>query len=112
MRPLLILSLLLVVVLEGCNDNRTVIVNREAATTPSPASISSSAGVVKVRTEPVTIPAGGKSNATVTLSISSGFHVNANPVTFPYLIPTEVTAENSEEITVDKAVYTAGRMEK
>jgi len=112
MRPLLILSLLLVAVLEGCNDNRTVIVNREAATTPSPASISSSAGVVKVRTEPVTIPAGGKSNATVTLSISSGFHVNANPATFPYLIPTEVTAENSEEITVDKAVYPAGRMEK
>jgi len=48
----------------------------------------------------------------VTLSISSGFHVNANPATFSYLIPTEVTAENAEEINVDKAVYPAGRMEK
>src|SRR5712664_2432806 len=98
MRSGLILSFLVVVLLEGCNNNKTVITNKEAASTPSPASVSSSAGVVKVRTELVTIPAGGETNATVTLSISSGFHVNANPATFSYLIPTEVTAENSEEI--------------
>src|SRR5437660_4414429 len=112
MRLLVIRSLLLVVVLEGCNHNRTAITNREAANTPSPASVSSSASVVKIRAEPVTIPAGGETNATVTLSISSGFHVNANPATFSYLIPTEVTAENSEVINVDKAVYPAAQKKK
>src|SRR5260370_15037997 len=111
MRTLLILSLL-VVLLEGCNNNKTVITNKEAASTPSPASVASSAGVVKVRTEPVTISEGGETNAIVTLSISSGFHVNANPATFSYLIPTEVTAEKSEEINVDKAVYPVAKKKK
>src|SRR5438034_6438864 len=100
MKLLLIPALAHVVVLEGYRDNRP----------PTP--VSSSAAVVKVRTERVIIPSSGETTATVTLSISSGFHVNANPATFSYLIPTEVIAESSEEINVDKAVYPAVRMEK
>ena len=100
MKLLLILALTLVVVLEGCRDNRP----------PTP--VSSSAAVVKVRTEPVIIPSSGETTATVTLSISAGFHVNANPATFSYLIPTEVTAENSEQINVDKAIYPAAQTKK
>ena len=58
------------------------------------------------------IPSSGETTATVTLSISAGFHVNANPATFSYLIPTEVTAENSEQINVDKAIYPAAQTKK
>ncbi len=43
----------------------------------------------------------------VTLSISPGFHVNANPATFSYLIATEVTAGKVEGITVGKPAYPA-----
>ena len=112
MRLLLILSLTLVVVLEGCKDNRPPTISKEPVTTSSPAPVSSSAAVVKVRIEPITISSGGKTTATVTLSISPGFHVNANPATFSYLIPTEVTAENSEQINVDKAIYPAAQTKK
>src|SRR2546426_917698 len=112
MRLLLVLSLTLVVVLEGCKDNQPPTISKEPATTSSPAPVSSSAAVVKVLTEPVTISSGGKTTATVTLSISPGFHVNANPATFSYLIPTEVTAENSEQINVDKTIYPAAQTKK
>ena len=112
MRLLLILALTLVVVLEGCKDNQPPTTSKETVTTSSPAPVSSSATVVKVRTEPVTISSGGETTATVTLSISSGFHVNANPATFSYLIPTEVTAENSEQISADKTIYPAAQTKK
>ena len=112
MRLLLILALTLVVVLEGCRDTHPPTTSKEAVTTSSPAPVSSSAAVVKVRTAPVTISSDGETLATVTLSISSGFHVNANPATFSYLIPTEVTAENSEKINVDKAIYPAAQTKK
>jgi hypothetical protein len=66
-----------------------------------------SASVVKVQPANVTVSSGGNAEATVTLSISSGFHVNANPATFAYLIPTEVTAGATEGVTVSKPVYPA-----
>ena len=111
MRLLLILALTLVV-LEGCKDNRPPTTSKEPVMTSSPTPASSSAAVVKVRTVPVTISSDGAATATVTLSISPGFHVNANPATFSYLIPTEVTAENSEKINVDKAIYPAAQTKK
>jgi hypothetical protein len=57
----------------------------------TPAAISSSAQVVKVTSSPVTISQNGPVDALVTLSISPGFHINANPATFSYLIATEVS---------------------
>jgi hypothetical protein len=46
----------------------------------------------------------------VTLLISPGFHVNANPATFPYLIPTEVqhTVDPDESLPImGKPIYPA-----
>src|SRR6266487_3458146 len=112
MKPILILSLAFVVVLAGCRQGQSVATNKEAATTPLSAPISSSANIVKVRTEPVIITTGSDASATVTLSILPGYHINANPATFSYLISTEVTAQNSEEITADKPVYPAAQTKK
>jgi hypothetical protein len=60
---------------------------------------------VKVNSTSTAIPLGGKGYATVSVSISAGYHVNANPATFAYLIPTELKAEKTEGITADKPVY-------
>ncbi len=106
------LCLFIAVALNGCSGNHQQVNSGVPAKSSPPTQVSTSAEVVKVRTTGVTIPSGGEATAIVTLSISSGFHVNANPATFSYLIPTEVTAESAEEINVDKAVYPAGRMEK
>jgi hypothetical protein len=43
----------------------------------------------------------------IALSISPGFHINANPATFPYLIATEVTANKLEGINIGAPVYPA-----
>lgn len=60
---------------------------------------------MKVRAASVSFPAGGQIDANVLLSISSGFHVNANPATFSYLIATEVTPGKAEGISAGKPGY-------
>ena len=67
----------------------------------------SSADVVKASVAPVEISVGSSGEANVSISIAQGYHVNANPATFPYLIATAVTAEQSTGITVGKPVYPA-----
>lgn len=74
-------------------------------TAPTPPDIKSSADVVKVQPSSIALSAGASGEGTVTLSITSDFHVNANPATFPYLIPTEVTAGALEGITAAKPIY-------
>ena len=41
----------------------------------------------------------------IELSISPGFHINANPATFPYLIATEVLPGQADRITTEQPVY-------
>src|SRR6266516_369227 len=65
----------------------------------------SSADVVKVSSSDLEIAAGGSSEAVVHIAISSGYHINANPPTFPYLIATAVEAGPSKGITSGKPVY-------
>jgi hypothetical protein len=78
----------------------------------TPARISSSEDVVKVRTDEVAVPAGGESEAKVILTISPGFHVNANPATFSYLIATTVANGKMEGINVTAPVYPAAVKKK
>jgi len=98
-------SLVISFALVGCSRSNPSVAN-VASSSPSPApGISSSADLVKIQATATSIPAGGNIDATVTLSISAGFHVNANPATFSYLIPTEVTAGAIEGITAAKPMY-------
>jgi DsbC/DsbD-like thiol-disulfide interchange protein len=55
----------------------------------------------------VEITAGGAAEATVRLAIADGFHINANPPTFPYLIATKVEAATGEGISAGQPVYPA-----
>jgi thiol:disulfide interchange protein DsbD len=64
-----------------------------------------SEGVVKAVAQRVEIPAGGSAEATVRLTIQSGYHVNANPPTFPYLKATVLEISPSEGISVAFITY-------
>jgi uncharacterized protein len=88
-----VLCALVAMALSGCREiHEAVHPTNDAprSASPAPAGISSSKDVVKVLPASVSIPAGGNGDATLTLSISPGYHINANPATFSYLIATEV----------------------
>jgi hypothetical protein len=95
-------------VFSGCSNNRTVDRSGPPSNASSPPEVKSSADVVKIQPATISIQAGSSTQGTVTLAISSGFHVNANPATFPYLIPTEITTGKIEGITVGKPLYPPG----
>lgn len=97
--------LLLLSVISACSKTQ------KPAGEPAPVSASreaakiSSEAVVKVAPQPVEIPTGGSAKATVRLTIQSGYHINANPATYPYLKPTELDIPNAEDLTVDYIYY-------
>jgi cytochrome c biogenesis DsbD-like protein len=78
----------------------------------TPAQVSSSADVVRVTTYSVQTAAGNSTSAVVRLAISSGYHVHANPATYPYLIATEVKAGTADGITAEKPTYPAAIKQK
>src|SRR2546423_9484433 len=84
-----------------------------SSSSSSPIEVSSSAQVVKVSTEPVEIAANGSTEAIVKLSISPGYHINANPATYPYLIATEVKpAPDGFCAKVENATYPMAVLKK
>jgi len=71
----------------------------------SPAQKITSEGVVKAAAERVELPAGGSAEATVRMTIQSGYHVNANPPTFPYLKATALEISPSDGLSVAFIIY-------
>jgi cytochrome c biogenesis DsbD-like protein len=107
------LCLALALVSEGCKHGiHSATSGRAPASSPTPARVSSSVDVVKARAADVSIPAGGNADATVTLSITPGYHVNANPATFSYLIPTAVDPGKAEGVTTGKPIYPVAQKQK
>ena len=107
MKYLALAALILAFMFQGCR--RT-----SAPTAPSasgtPSQISSSAEVVKVFAH--FVPS-SETPGSVELVIAPGFHVNANPATFPYLIATEVQPGQLDGVTVsDKIKYPPGVLKK
>jgi hypothetical protein len=64
-----------------------------------------SVGVVKAVAQPVEIPAGSSGKATVRLTIQSGYHINANPPTYPYLIATALEIPPADGVSVGVVTY-------
>ena len=60
---------------------------------------------MKVTTPETSIAKGQSSDAVVRLKIDNGYHVNANPPTFPYLIPTQLEIKAADGISVDFITY-------
>ena len=68
--------------------------------------------VVGVIADEVDVRAGGAAVADVRLSVTRGYHVNANPATEKFLIPTEIKIEPSEGITAGAPTYPAAATKK
>jgi len=67
------------------------------------------AKLVQVRANPVTLAAGAGSTATVTLEITSGWHINANPPSPDYMVPTVVELIGRDGVVLATPVYPAAR---
>ena len=64
-----------------------------------------SVDVVKANPQEVSIAAGESGEAVVQLRITNGYHVNANPPTFPYLKATQLELTPADGIAVDFITY-------
>ena len=71
-----------------------------------------SEGVVKAAAQRVEMSAGGSAEAIVRLTIRSGYHVNANPPTFPYLKATALEISPSDGVSVAFLTYPNGLNKK
>ena len=71
-----------------------------------------STGVVKVTPIGASLAKGESGEATLRLKIDDGYHVNANPPTLPYLIPTQVDITPATGISVDLITYPNGLTKK
>jgi cytochrome c biogenesis DsbD-like protein len=78
----------------------------------SPANVRTSADVVKIGASRVDLSPGGSGELSIPLSILPGYHVNANPATFDYLIATELTVDKSDGITFGKPGYPGSEKKK
>lgn len=76
-----------------------------AAAPGNPSGRIASTDVVKVTPEPLTLAKGESAYAVVRLQIQNGYHVNANPASFPYLIATELQLPPASGITVSFITY-------
>jgi len=99
-----VLALLAGVACSQTNSNSTAEPVNAPAASPTARKITSES-VVKATAQRVEIPAGGSGEAIVRLTIESGYHVNANPPTFPYLKATTLELKPAEGISVGTIVY-------
>ena len=86
----------------GCNRPK---VTQSSETVGATSQARHSVDVVKATPKEVTIQAGHEGDAIVQLNIQNGYHVNANPPTFPYLKATELEIPQSSGVRVSFIVY-------
>ena len=61
--------------------------------------------VVTVEAPPVELNAGASVETSVRLKVDHGYHINANPASFPYLIATELNVPKVDGISAAKITY-------
>ena len=64
-----------------------------------------SADVVRASAEALELSAGGRAEASVRLHIAPGYHINANPPTHDFLIPTQLELTPEPGVTAGKPAY-------
>lgn len=86
--------------------------NETKPATENGKTVRTSADVVKISPAGGDLLGGGATELSIPISIQAGYHVNANPATFDYLIATEVTVDKSDGLTFGKPVYPASEKRK
>jgi hypothetical protein len=71
-----------------------------------------SVDVVQATPQPFAVSAGSSGDATIRLTIQSGYHVNANPPTYSYLKATELEIAPGDGISVGQVKYPAALNKK
>ncbi len=101
----LILCLLtLCILLAGCSTQSNTS-GTPASASPVEAKRITSTGVVHATAKPVEVSPGGSGELIVALKIENGYHVNANPPTYPYLKATELLIPSSEGFSAGPVSY-------
>lgn len=111
----LIVCSLLLAVFTSCSQSGKTANQASTTSTNSPSSENTTststktppADVVRAEASNAEIKAGGSAEASVKLTIASGYHINANPPSFSYLKATELTVEPGEGVTPGAPVYPA-----
>jgi DsbC/DsbD-like thiol-disulfide interchange protein len=98
------LTVLLMFCLAGCQKPPADNPQSNASNTNEPPRIAS-VDVVEATPEELTLARGESGAAVVRLRIAKGYHVNANPPTFPYLKPTELEIKPASGISVQFIKY-------
>jgi len=106
--------LLLLVALSACaSDTPPSSAPANSASAPAPSNANAAAntpkspleGIVQASADNLEVRAGETKEAAVRLAIQSGYHVNANPATERFLIPTSLEVKPEAGIAVDKIIY-------
>lgn len=106
---LLIATAIFLPLLDGCS--KPAANQGPAPSQTNQREVRSSADVVSIGGTGTAIR-GSSGDAMVMLSIEPGFHINANPATYPYLIATEVTADKIEGLEIGKPIYPPAKKQK
>ena len=61
--------------------------------------------VVTVEAAPVEINAGASTETNIRLKVQDGYHINANPASFPYLIATQLDVPKADGLSAAKITY-------
>ncbi len=103
-RSLLNLTLIgFLLLISGCSKSAQQPDNVAAA--PSPGQRITSESVVKATTSPVVISPGGSADALIKVTVQNGYHVNANPPTYPYLKATTLDIPTADGISLGFITY-------
>ena len=105
MRRKLVLGFVLIALSISCAKQSPPTNAPVAAASPSVSQTRNSVDVVKVNTSTTEIKRNQTADASLQLVIEKGYHVNANPPTFPYLKATEVELQQTPSISVSFIVY-------
>ena len=119
-RTKLALTLSLLLFFAGCSQGEKT-ANQAAASTGNQSSSANEqttstktppADVVKASADAVEVKAGGSVEANVKITVANGYHVNANPASFNYLIATALQLQPGDGITADAPAYPASVTKK
>ena len=99
-------SLLLAGSLTSCSNSSIEATKSAVNVTASPDKTAvASTTVVKVKAEEVLIQKGKPGEAVVQLTIDPGYHINANPPTYPYLRATALELPGDQDFTLGSITY-------
>ncbi|HYO98755.1 MAG TPA: protein-disulfide reductase DsbD domain-containing protein [Pyrinomonadaceae bacterium] len=87
------------------NSTNAAVASNSNVTSTTTAPKSPLEGIVKASAERVELSAGGTADVSVRLTIAGGYHVNANPATEKFLIPTSLNVKPDAGITAEKIDY-------